>query len=87
MYMMELVNVLSQEVLRRESYSKPDIIKTIIKSGEDQLNNKVKSYIIDENRKTLEAEYVTHSEKQEGENTVYRLFYKVKLSPVQAVIK
>lgn len=85
--MMELVNVLSQEVLRSESYSKTDIIKSIIKSGEDQLNNKVKSYIIDANRKTLEAEYVTHSVIQDGENTVYRLFYKVKLSPVQAVIR
>lgn len=87
MIILQIVNVLSQEIVREEMYEKPDIIQTIIRSGEEQSKSKAQTFIFDENKRTLDAEYITHTIIEEGTDTFYRLFYKLKMAEVQAVIK
>lgn len=84
---MELVNVLSQETVRTTKFKKPDVILNLIESEKNPDRKDIDTYIFDDQKRTLIGEYITHTMVKDGEDTVYKLFYKLKQSEVQAVIK
>jgi hypothetical protein len=87
MYKMQLCNVYTQEVLREAVYDKPDMIHSLIDSAEKNVGFGLDSFIFDNQQRTLKAEYVTYSMIHESEATVYKIFFKVKLSDIQAMIR
>ncbi|MGF6950094.1 hypothetical protein QF028_002599 [Neobacillus sp. B4I6] len=86
MYKLQFCNAFTQELLREATYGKVDVIQSLIESAQKNVGSGLDSFIIDNELRTLRAEYVTHSMIHQGNETVYKLFFKVKLSEVQARI-
>lgn len=86
MYKLQFCNAYTQEVLREATYDSVDLIQSLIDSAQKNVGSGLDGFIIDNLLRTLKAEYVTHSMIHEENETVYKLFFKVKISEVQARI-
>jgi hypothetical protein len=80
---MQLCNAYTQEVVREERYDNPDVINSLIKSAEKSVSQGLESFIIDDQKRTLKAEYITHSIIKGTKETLYKIFFKVKVNEVQ----
>ncbi|MEH7084162.1 hypothetical protein V7139_15710 [Neobacillus drentensis] len=82
MYKLQIYNAQTQEILREKTYKKPDLILSLLESGAKGQ----KCFLFDEERRTLKGDYVSHSVFREKDTEVYKAFFKVKLSEIQARI-
>jgi hypothetical protein len=84
---LQLANAYTQELIRQTEYDNPDAILSILESETHPKRKGIETFIFDDQKRTLTATFVTHSVINGDEDIIYRLLYKVKLSPVQATIK
>jgi len=63
------------------------MIHSLIDSAEKNVGSGLDSFIIDNDLRTLRAEYVTYSMIHGSKETIYKIFFKLKLSEIQAKIK
>lgn len=84
MYKIQFLNAYTQEILREESYEKPDHIESMI---EGLKNAAGEIYLFDDKKRTLVANYVSDKIVITDFNIIYKVYFKVKLSPIQAKIK
>jgi hypothetical protein len=82
LYKLQICNALTQEILRVKTYKKPDLILSLIESG----TKGQECFLFDEQRRTLKADYVSHSSFIEDGMKVYKVLFKVRLSEIQARI-
>lgn len=82
MYKLQICNAQTQEILREKTYKKPDLILSLLESGAKGQE----CFLFDEERRTLKGDYVSHSVYKEADTEVYKAFFKVKLSDIQARI-
>ncbi|MBV7505667.1 hypothetical protein KW850_10410 [Bacillus sp. sid0103] len=82
MYKLQICNALTQEILREKTYKKPDLILSLLESGA----NGQECFLFDEERRTLKGDYVSHSTFMEADTQIYKAFFKVRLSDIQARI-
>jgi len=90
LYKLQYVNVHTQEILREQDYETKEVILSIIDSFERAKNSDLKStcYIFDYRKRTLDAEFTSFNTYRDDDGTfVYRLFFKVKMAEVQAIIR
>ncbi|RFU70360.1 hypothetical protein D0469_07095 [Peribacillus saganii] len=91
MYKVQFVNAYTQDILREEEYKEIMLILEMVSSFEqnkdknEKLNNP--SYIFDHQRRTWEAFYLSHVVVEEEKCRIYKLFFKVKMSEIQAIIR
>lgn len=86
-YVMQLVNAYTQDVIRQTEYDNPEVILSILENENNPNRKGIETFIFDSQKRTLTATYVTHTVTNDGDNIIYRLFYKVKMADVQAVVK
>lgn len=86
MYKLQFVNAYSQEILREVDYDSTDHIKSIIDSMEKR-DSKLGMFLLDSKMRTLKAEYVSFSKIHKSKSTTYKLYFKVKLNDIQAMVK
>ncbi|HLO12623.1 MAG TPA: hypothetical protein VK190_10440 [Pseudoneobacillus sp.] len=80
MYKLQICNALTQEILREKTYKKPDLILSLIESA----TKGQECFLFDEDRKTYKGLYVTHSNFTEEDSEVYKVFFQLRLSEIQA---
>lgn len=80
MYKMQICNALTQEVLREKTYRKTDLIFSLLESAEKGQE----CILFDENCKTYKGNYVSHTIDFEGDMKVYKVYFDLKLSDIQA---
>ncbi|WHZ05846.1 hypothetical protein QNH48_14995 [Neobacillus sp. YX16] len=86
MYKMQLCNVYTQEILREEDFDTPDVINNLIHSAKKSDLDGLDAFIIDSKKRTLKADYVTHSIVTEANTKVYKIFFKTSIAKKQAII-
>lgn len=84
MHILQFCNVYTQEIFRDQKYEKPDVILEMLESAEKKKGHQW--FIFDYEFRTLSAYYVYHSIHHEGNNTIYKLFFKTKLHDKQVPI-
>lgn len=82
MYKMQIINDITQEIIREKTYKKPDIIMSLL----DSAVKGQECFLFDEQLKTYKGFYTTHTVINEGNDKVYKVFFKVRLSEVQAKV-
>jgi hypothetical protein len=82
LYKLQICNALTDEILREKTYKKPDLIFSLIESGEKGQE----CFLFDEERRTYKGDYVTHSSFAEEGSEVYKVLFQVELSDIQARI-
>ena len=82
MYKLQICNALTHEVLRVKTYKKPDLILSLIESGEKGQE----CFLFDEECRTFKGDYVSHSSLTEKDYQVYKVHFRLKLSEIQARI-
>lgn len=87
LFKVEFVNAQTQEILREVPYKDENSILEMINMFNSKSENKNDTYLIDNQFRSLDAEYVTYSTYQEIDLTVYKLFFKVQLSENQFKVK
>jgi hypothetical protein len=87
MYKIQFINTFNQEILREATYENDSKINGMLMSFEKASEIDEPTMIICNNRKTWNAEYLFHKVIIEGNQTVYKVFFIVSLSPVQAKIR
>ncbi|WP_226619761.1 hypothetical protein [Cytobacillus firmus] len=86
MYILQFINTYTQEILRIASYDDPIQINRMIEGFKEASKIDSPAYIIDNQRRTLNAEYVFHNVITEGNDTIYKVFFIVSLAEMQAKI-
>lgn len=79
---MQICNALTHEILREKTYKKPDLILSLIESAEKGQE----CFLFDEERRTYKGDYITHSSFTEEDYKVYKVYFCLKLSELQARI-
>lgn len=80
MYKLLVYNAETQEILREKTYKKPDLIYSLLESAEKGQE----CFLFDERRKTYKGDYVTHTNCTEDDFEVYKVYFQVELSEIQA---
>ncbi|MBB6447413.1 hypothetical protein [Bacillus benzoevorans] len=80
MYKLQVYNAETQEILREKTYKKPDLIQSLLESAEKGQE----CFLFDEECKTYKGDYVTHSNSTEEDFEVYKVYFQVELSDIQA---
>ena len=80
MYKLQVFNAETQEILREKTYKKPDLIHSLLESAE----RGQECVLFDEECKTYKGDYVTHSSNTEEDFEVYKVYFQVELSEIQA---
>jgi hypothetical protein len=79
---MQICDAQTQEIVREKTYKKPDLILSLLEPAE----RGQECLLFDENLKTYKGSYVTHSIFNEKDSTVYKVFFELELSEIQARI-
>jgi hypothetical protein len=87
MYILQFINTYTQEILREASYDNFNQITHMIEGFEKASKIDSPAYIIDNQYRTLNAEYMFHKVITEGSNTIYKVYFIVSLAEFQAKIK
>ena len=82
MYKLQICNAYTNEMIREKTYRKPDIIEILI----DSATVGTECILFDEQLRTLKGFYVRHEIFEEGNVTVYKVFFNYRLSEIQARI-
>jgi hypothetical protein len=80
LYKLQVFNAETQEILREKTYKKPDLIHSLLESAEKGQE----CVLFDEECKTYKGDYVTHSSFTEADFEVYKVYFQVELSEIQA---
>lgn len=80
MFKLQVYNAETQEILREKTYKKPDLIYSLLESAEKGQE----CFLFDEERKTYKGGYVAHSSCTEEDFEVYKVYFQVELSDIQA---
>lgn len=80
---MQICNALTNEVLREKTYRKTDLIFSLLESAEKGQE----CILFDENFKTYKGNYVSHVIDFEGDMKVYKVFFDLKISDIQARVE
>lgn len=76
MYILQVCNTFSQEILLTQNYENPYTITSLIDSAKDWRE----WFIYDDKKRALKGSYVSHSIIQDGNDTIYKVFFDVKLA-------
>ncbi len=82
MYKLQIYNAQTQEMLREKTYKKPDLILSLMESAETGQE----CFLFDEECRLYKGDYVTHSCFTEGAYEVYKVYFNLRLSDLQARI-
>ena len=80
MYKLQIINALTNELLREKTYKKPDLILDLIETG---LKGK-ECFLFDNDCKTYKGAYVSHTSNLEDETKVFKVLFQLELSDIQA---
>ena len=80
MYKLQVCNALTHEILREKTYKKPDLVLSLIELAEKGQE----CFLFDEECKTYKGIYVNHLSFTEEDFTVYKVYFDLKLSEIQA---
>ncbi len=83
MYKLQICNALTQEILRVKTYKKPDLILSLI----DSATKGDECFIFDEDFRTYKGKYVNHFSFLEGDTKVFKIFFQLRLSEIQARVE
>lgn len=87
LYKLQFINTFNQEVLREATYDNTLTINRMLMGFEKASEIDEPTLIFCNKRKTWNAEYLFHKVVTEGNITVYKVFFIVSLSEVQAKIR
>lgn len=76
MYILQVCNTFSQEILLKQNYENPYTIESLIDSAKDW----PEWFIYDDMKRALKGSYASHSIIQDGNDTIYKVFFDVKLA-------
>lgn len=79
---MQICNALTKEVLREKTYRRTDLIFSLLESAEKGQE----CILFDENCKTYKGKYVSHSIETVGDMKVFKVYFELKISDIQARI-
>ena len=85
MYILQFCNAYTQEVLREVEYENIETVYSILNSFQGK-NNQF-CYLLDSRQRLFKADYVSKIIIYQGNDTVYRVFFKVKLNEEQPLVK
>lgn len=80
MYKLQIYDALTNELIREKTYKKPDLLFSLLESAEKGQE----CFLFDEERKTYKGDYVTHSSFSEEDIEVYKAYFHLRLSDIQA---
>ena len=80
MYKLQICNALTHEILREKTYKKPDLLLSLIEAGEKGQE----CFLFDEECRTYKGDYISHSSFTEEDCNVYKVYFRLKLSELQA---
>ena len=83
---MKIINSLTQETLREESYENPDAIHSFIESFKESKDSPEGMFLFDSKHRTWNAKYVSYFTRTDGNTMIYKLFFKAKLYKLQVPI-
>ncbi|MEH7345552.1 hypothetical protein V7122_16985 [Bacillus sp. JJ1532] len=87
MYKLQFANAFTQEILREEKYDGQSFILEIVDSMEQNKRDKLELFIMDNQKRILKAEFISHIIVREDDAKVYRMFFKVKALDVKLSIR
>jgi hypothetical protein len=87
LYKLQFINTYSQEVLREATYETNVEINRMLIGFEKASEIDEPTLIFCNNRKTWNAEYLFHKVVNEENEIIYKVFFIVSLSEVQAKIR
>lgn len=76
MYILQVCNTFSQEILLKQNYESPYTIESLIESAKEWKE----WFIYDDQKGALKGSYVNHSIIQDGDDTIFKVFFDVKLA-------
>jgi Ni,Fe-hydrogenase III component G len=85
LYKLQFCNVYTQEVLREVKYPDTEYIKSVIEPLTNESNEFC--YLLDSQQRLFQANYVCHTVLHMGNETVFRVFFKVKLNAQQPLFR
>ncbi|MGG1679914.1 hypothetical protein ACIFOT_29980 [Neobacillus sp. NRS-1170] len=85
MYILQFCNAYTQEVLREVEYKSIEKVYSILNCFQDEHNQFC--YLLDSRQRLLKANFVSNIVIYQGKDTVYRIFFKVKLNIEQPLVK
>lgn len=80
MYKLYIINAQTQEIIREKSYKKSELILGLL----DSARKGQVCFLFDEDCRTYTGDYVKHSISTDGDSTVYKMYFNLKLSEIQA---
>lgn len=84
MYKLQFCNADTQEVLRETECDHPDRIFGLVKSAEKSLE--FDAYVLDRQQRLYDADYNSYSVIYDEHDTVFRVFFKVRLNDKEQLI-
>lgn len=75
MYVLQFCNTFTQEILRQETYEKPNEIEGIIEGFSS--GNYFNTYLLDDQLRILRADYVTYKVYPVENDMLYKLFFRI----------
>jgi hypothetical protein len=76
LYILQFCNTFTQEIIREETYEKPDIVGDILESRKN--GSSVYTFLIDKQMRILKADFVTYKVYPDGNDMIYKLFFRVQ---------
>ncbi|TCN26170.1 hypothetical protein [Mesobacillus foraminis] len=74
MFILQICNTFSQEILHQQVYEHPYTIEGLLETVIDWQD----WYIYDDKKRTFKGDYVRHSIVKQGDKTFYKLYFNVK---------
>ncbi|WP_108672547.1 hypothetical protein [Peribacillus acanthi] len=89
MFKLQIVNADSNAILREETYQDNDFIINLINQLENNqgINDTFVNYLFDQEGRMWDGIYCRYNKVLINEYTVYRFFYRMKISTFQPKIK
>lgn len=85
LYILQFCNAYTQEVLREVEYKNIERVYSFLNPFQDGTNQFC--YLLDSRQRLLQADFVSKTVIYQGNDTVYRIFFKVKLNDIQPIIR
>jgi hypothetical protein len=82
LYILQICNTFSQEVILQETYEESHPIEHFIESAMDWHQ----WFIYDNQKRSLKGSYVKHSILKDGDDTIYKVFFNVRLTKLEESI-
>ncbi|UQZ76189.1 hypothetical protein C2I17_17395 [Niallia circulans] len=86
MFILQFVDAYTQEIIREETYDKEDFIFEMIDSFHETCVKENDIILFDNKQRILDAKFISHKMIREADRKIYKLFFVVILSEIQAPI-